>query len=49
MLNAHDIETFSIFKLNFDCTKAIFYKSKINSYGIYVPKKETRKEDFIHF
>ena len=35
---------FSIFKFNFYCTESIFYKSKLNSYGVYVVKEEKRKE-----
>ena len=38
---------FSNFKFNFDCTVALFYKSKINSHGVYVTKKKTREEYFI--
>ena len=29
-----------IFKFNFDCTEALFYKSKMNSPGVYFAKKE---------
>ena len=41
--------TSSQFSSFFNCTEALFYKSKINSYGIYIVNKETRKEDFVHF
>ena len=34
---------------NTQCTEAIFYNSKINSYGVYVVKKEKREEDSVHF
>ena len=40
---------FSIFNFNFDCMESLFYKSKINIYGVYAVKKETRKEDFVYF
>ena len=40
---------FSTFKFNFDCNEALFYKSKIYSYGVYVSKKEKRKEHFVCF
>ena len=36
-------------KFNFDCIEALFYKSKINNYSVYVVKKETRKEYSVHF
>ena len=39
----------SIFKLNVDCTKALYYKSKVNRYSVYIEKKETRQEGYIHF
>ena len=28
------LNVFSNFKFDFDCTDALFYKSKINSYGV---------------
>ena len=39
----------SIFKCYLDCTEALFYKIKINSYGVYVVKKETKTEYFLHY
>ena len=41
------LNVFLIFRFNFDCTEVLFYKIKINGYGVYAIKKETRKEDFI--
>ena len=38
-LNSHDTECLPNFQVNFDCTEALFYKSKINSYGVYVIRK----------
>ena len=43
------LDIFSIFRFNFDCTEALFYNIKIYSSGVYVAKKETRKEYFIRF
>ena len=37
------LNIFSIFKFDYDWIEAIFYKISINSYGVYVFKKETRK------
>ena len=39
---------FSNIRFNFDFIEALFYNSK-NKCGFYVVKKETRKEDFVHF
>ena len=29
------LDVYSIFKFNFNCTEALFYRSKINSYDAY--------------
>ena len=34
------LNVFSGFKFDFNCTDALFYKSKINSHGVYVTKKK---------
>ena len=34
------LNVFSNFKFNFDYTEALFYKSKINSHGVYIIKKK---------
>ena len=36
----------SISKFYFDCTQGLFYKSKINSNGVYVVKTKTWSEGF---
>ena len=41
------LDVFPIFKFNFNCTDALFDKSKINIHGVYVIKKKTREEGFI--
>ena len=41
------LKAFSNFKFNFDWTKALFYRSKINSHGVYVIKKKKMEEGFI--
>ena len=41
------LNVFSVFKFNYDCTEEISYRSKINSRGVYVVKKETREGGFI--
>ena len=38
MLSAHDIERHLNSKVHFGYTEVLFYKSKINSYGVYVAK-----------
>ena len=40
------LNVLSIFRFNFDCTVALFYKSKINIYGVYAARKEKRKDLF---
>ena len=42
------LNVFSNTKLNFDFIEALFYKIEINNYGVYVVKKETSKENFVH-
>ena len=41
------LKVFSNFKFNFYWTVAIFYRSKMNGYGVYVLKRENRQEGFI--
>ena len=43
------LNAYSVFRFNFDCIGALLYRSKINIYGVYVVKKETMKDNFIHF
>ena len=38
------LNVFSNFGFNFDCTEALFYKSRINSDGVDVIKKKKREE-----
>ena len=40
---------FSNTKFNFKRIEALFYKSEINNYGVYVVNKETRKEQICTF
>ena len=42
------LDILSIFKFYFDCNEALFYKSKINSYVVYVVKKGKSKKDSVH-
>ena len=38
------LNIFSNLNFNFDCSEALFYKSKINSHGVYIiNKKKGRK------
>ena len=37
------LNVLSMFKFNFDCIEALFYKSKINSHGVYFTKKKKRR------
>ena len=43
------LNVFSNFKFNFNCNEALFYKSKINSHGVYLTKNKTREEGFFQF
>ena len=43
------LNVFSNSKFNFDCTEALFYRSKINIHGVYVIKKKKREEGLIQF
>ena len=43
------LDIFSNLKFNFDCLEALFYKNKVNKYGVDIVKKETRQEDVISF
>ena len=48
-LDAHDIECILNFRFYFNCIEALFYKVLIKNYGVYAAKKETRKENSVHF
>ena len=41
------LSVFSNFKFNFDWNLLLFYRNKINSYGVYVINNKTSEEGFI--
>ena len=43
------LNVFSTFKFDSDCIEALFYKIKIDGYGVSGFKKEKRKEYIVHF
>ena len=43
------MKVLSIHKFNFYCIEQNLLKSKIKSYSVYIFKKETNKEDLVHF
>ena len=46
MSDAHEVECLLNIQVLFRFYRGTFYKGKMNSYGIYFVKKETRKEYF---
>ena len=42
------LSVISIFNFYFNCTEGVFYKSKINGYGIYVVKNKTWQGGFVY-
>ena len=42
-LDDHDIGRLHKFKFNFNCTDALFYKSKINSHVVFVTNKKQER------